>query len=123
MYVVGINNSGFSDESRCGKFAITGDIEIEGSVAGLIDFTKDDLVEVPNNYCFKSLFEGCSGLAKAPYVPFLNLKEYCYDSMFKGCTKIKQAPELLASKLVTGCYKDMFNGCSSLNSVKAMFSS
>lgn len=44
--------------------------------------------------------------------------DYCYSNMFNGCKSLTQAPELPATTLVNDCYLEMFNGCTSLNYIK-----
>ena len=59
--------------------------------------------------------------AKNLKLPATILANYCYKSMFQGCTSLTTTPELPATTLETGCYVNMFYGCTSLNYVKAMF--
>lgn len=55
-------------------------------------------------------------------LPSTTLAEYCYASMFYGCSNITTAPVLPATVLVNKCYDNMFNGCSNLNYVEACLS-
>jgi hypothetical protein len=57
----------------------------------------------------------------APELPATALTNWCYFSMFYGCTSLTTAPELPATTLAQSCYSDMFYGCTSLNYIKAMF--
>ena len=66
------------------------------------------------NYCYSRMFLGCTSLTTAPNLPATTLAEYCYDEMFTGCTSLTTAPELPATKLANYCYLGMFNGCTSL---------
>lgn len=72
-------------------------------------------------YCYKSMFRGCSSLMVAPELPVTTLAEGCYQSMFSGCTSLTAAPVLPATTLVTYCYQGMFYDCTNLRYVKAMF--
>ena len=65
-------------------------------------------------YCYKNMFEGCSGLTKAPSLPAKTMKNYCYHNMFAGCTGLASAPSLPATTLADGCYMAMFDGCTRL---------
>ena len=110
----GDNSEGFSKRSnKYSSFTMTGKIAASGSVMSLIDGTGETLV-VPADYCFYSLFQGCTSLTQAPELPATTLADYCYDEMFSGCTSLTQVPELPATTLVKSCYNGMFKGCTSL---------
>ena len=64
--------------------------------------------------CYESMFSGCTGLTKAPKLPATELAESCYESMFSGCTGLTKAPELPARTLAKRCYMNMFAGCTGL---------
>ena len=49
------------------------------------------------------------------------LADYCYASMFLGCTGLTSAPELPATTLASRCYSTMFNGCTDLSLIKVHF--
>ena len=66
------------------------------------------------NNCYRSMFQGCSGLTQAPALPATTLAVSCYNAMFDGCTSLTQAPELPATNLANYCYTHMFSGCTSL---------
>ena len=66
------------------------------------------------DYCYSSMFSGCTSLVNAPELPATTLAEYCYNSMFNNCTSLVNAPELPATTLANGCYSDMFDNCTSL---------
>ncbi|MBR6112655.1 MAG: leucine-rich repeat protein, partial [Paludibacteraceae bacterium] len=110
----GDNPEGFSKRSnKYSSFTMTGKIAASGSVMSLIDGTGETLV-VPADYCFYSLFKGCTSLTQAPELPATTLANYCYQYMFEGCTSLTQAPELPATTLADYCYSYMFEGCTSL---------
>lgn len=54
-------------------------------------------------------------------LPATILSNYCYSSMFRGCTSLVVAPSLPATTLVYECYRTMFYGCNNLAYIKAMF--
>ena len=113
----GDNPEGFSKwYNKYSSFTMTGKIAVSGSVMSLIDGTGETLV-VPADYCFYSLFSGCTSLTQAPELPATTLAERCYAYMFEGCTSLTQAPELPATTLADGCYAYMFEGCTSLTQV------
>ncbi len=116
----GDNPEGFSKGSnKYSSFTMTGKIAASGSVMSLIDGTDETLV-VPADYCFYSLFKGCTSLTQAPELPATTLADGCYNGMFSGCTSLTQAPELPAmtlpagSNFENGCYGGMFSRCTSL---------
>ena len=110
----GNNPEGFSkdwDQYSC--FRMTGKVAASGSVMSLIDGVGIS-TEVPGNFCFYKLFQGCTSLTQAPELPAMTLADYCYSSMFYGCTSLTEAPELPAMTLEGSCYVGMFYGCTSL---------
>ena len=66
------------------------------------------------DYCYCSMFNGCTSLTTAPELPATTLVDNCYFNMFNGCTSLTTAPELPATTLAVRCYDSMFNGCTSL---------
>ena len=53
-------------------------------------------------------------------LPATTLMSNCYQSMFQGCTGLTRAPVLPAATLVSGCYNYMFMGCANLNYIKCL---
>ena len=53
-------------------------------------------------------------------LPATTLQAYCYNSMFQGCTGLTKAPALPATTLQPSCYNYMFIGCTNLNNVKCL---
>lgn len=74
-------------------------------------------------YAFGCVFYGSTTLidAKDLILPYSTLVDACYKSIFDGCTGLKTAPDLNALTLKTECYKSMFRNCSSLTYIKALF--
>ena len=70
--------------------------------------------------CYDSMFQGCRSLITAPALPATTLANNCYGSMFKWCKSLTKAPELPATKLAQYCYYGMFEGCTSLNHIKCL---
>lgn len=74
-------------------------------------------------FCYASMFEGCTGLTRAPKLPAITMTKFCYSGMFKDCTGLTEAPILPARGLgypTYGCYSQMFKGCSNLKSVTCL---
>lgn len=69
------------------------------------------------NYCYDSMFRGCSSLTTAPALPATALSPYCYYYMFEECSSLTTAPELPATTLANYCYDQMFSSCSNLSSI------
>ena len=112
VYLRGKNPNGFSFSSDSfTKFSIDGNVEVSGSVMSLID-NEGESTEIPNEYCFYRLFEGCK-IISAPELPATSLKPNCYRQMFWGCP-IEKAPELPATKLAKSCYAGMMGMCLNL---------
>ena len=63
------------------------------------------------DYCYASMFSGCTSLAQAPALPATTLANGCYGYMFSGCSSLTSAPALPATALADSCYESMFNGC------------
>ena len=96
------------------KFVINGLVAASGDITSLRRF---DLIQTPfANYCYYSMFNGCTGLTSAPELPATTLAQYCYNRMFYGCTGLTSAPELPATTLNASCYTSMFQGCTGLTS-------
>ena len=64
--------------------------------------------------CYAYMFNGCTGLTRAPELPATQLAKGCYAYMFADCTSLESAPELPAETMAVSCYEGMFNGCTSL---------
>ena len=73
------------------------------------------------DYCYNSMFSGCTSLTTAPELPATTLAPYCYYGMFSNCTSLTVAPELPATTLANCCYLSMFNGCTSLKTVPSNY--
>lgn len=65
-------------------------------------------------YCYSSMFYGCTSLIIPPELPATTLTKYCYESMFYRCTSLRYGPKLIATTLQQDCYSGMFWGCTSL---------
>ena len=66
------------------------------------------------DYCYNSMFRGCTSLTTAPELPATTMVDSCYSSMFRDCSKLTTAPTLPSTKLRRFCYSQMFYGCTSL---------
>ena len=100
-----------TSQSGIGTFSITGTFNICGDILSLIN--NENLSD--NDYAFKNLFMGCTGLVDATDLVLPNdISEGCYLGMFKNCTGLINPPTLPATTLDQSCYKEMFYGCTSL---------
>ena len=110
----GNNPEGFSKSwEQYSTFKMTGKVTASGSIMSLIDGVGIS-TEVPGNYCFYKLFQGCTSLTQAPELPATTLAYSCYRDMFDFCTSLTQAPKLPATTLAEACYFGMFASCTSL---------
>ena len=117
LFMKGTNPLGFSSSGTVySKFNMTGSVAVSGNIMALITGGATSSLDIPNNYCFYSLFDGCTSLVSVNknMLPATTLTESCYDSMFIGCTSLTTAPELPATTLANYCYEYMFSGCTSL---------
>lgn len=92
----------------------TGLVAASGDVTSLLDPEGAVLDLTGRDWCFNSLFRGCTSLVAAPELPATTLANYCYTEMFYGCTSLTSAPELPATTMEESCYNNMFRGCTSL---------
>ncbi len=81
---------------------------------------------LPNaQFVFNGLFKNNATLidARELLLPATQLAESCYRSMFENCTSLTKAPKLPATQLAAHCYRSMFQGCTILTSayVKAAY--
>lgn len=77
-----------------------------------------------NPSAFRELFKNNKNLLshseKPLILPATTLAPNCYQSMFQGCTGLTRAPVLPAPTLVPDCYRSMFEGCSGLTYIKCL---
>ena len=78
-----------------------GPIAASGDVTALLNGFGGDVAIA--EYCYNSMFNGCTGLTAAPALPATTLADSCYSSMFNGCTSLTQAPVLPATTLASSC--------------------
>src|SRR5574344_1599604 len=81
------------------SFSKSGTIAASGNVMSLLSRDFDDATTITSQYCFVSLFQGCTSLASAPALPATTLAGFCYYSMFSGCTSLVNAPALAGTVL------------------------
>lgn len=115
----GGNESFGSSTSAYHKFVINGLVAASGDITSLRRFDLEQTTLA--DFCYNSMFNGCTGLTSAPELPATTLANFCYNSMFNGCTGLTSAPELPATTLASRCYTTMFNGCTDLSLIKVHF--
>ena len=107
------------DTGNSPRFVFNGDgahLRARGNIASLIYGTNDAYVNKytsTEEYCYTSMFNGCTSLVQTPELPATTLATRCYYLMFRRCTSLTQAPELPATTLATRCYDSMFQSCTS----------
>lgn len=117
LYLCGDNPDGFNfSKERYSFFLTNGDnISISGDIMSLLN-KDEELLAIPNAYCFYYLFTDCMQLTSGPSLPATTLTANCYDSMYDG-SSLQVAPALPARTLAPSCYNSMFVRCSRLTSV------
>ena len=65
------------------QFVMSGTIGASGNVMSLVDSTCK-LLTIPCDFCFRSMFQGCTSLTSAPALPATTLATNCYYTMFQG---------------------------------------
>ena len=101
-----------SSNSNYYKFSMSGKIAASGNIQTLLN-ADGSRTDAPD-YCYYSMFKGCTSLTTAPELPATELASNCYSYMFQGCSSLTTAPELPATTLALQCYFNMFDGCTSL---------
>ena len=114
------NNAFATNSSNCNKFVMTGKIAASGNLNTLLKADGSVVDLSGRNYCYSSMFNGCTSLTQAPALPATTLATGCYFSMFNGCTSLTQAPALPVTTLATRCYSSMFRDCTSLTQAPAL---
>ena len=111
LYLRGKNNTTFyTTKGAC--LQLSRKAKCFGNINVLLDYDNPPLNVYDN--CYKSLFDGCSNLLRAPSLPATSLAASCYFNMFKGCSSLTDVPELPAQNIPTSAYQYMFQNCTSL---------
>lgn len=112
------------DGENDATFTFTGDCYVYGNVMSLVSSTFANATQLNADGAFWRLFNGNTHLLNHPskelLLPATTLSENCYQSMFQGCTGLTRAPVLPAATLASGCYQSMFAGCSKLEYIKCL---
>lgn len=117
LYLRGIGNTVITGNNIDFRWVLTGNnIKCIGNIENLLGYTTVQSGNHPTmaNYCYNSMFYGCTSLTQVPDLLATTLATYCYNGMFQNCTSLTQAPALPATTLADSCYYGMFNGCASL---------
>jgi len=115
----GDNSTFGTSDANYYQFVMSGAIGASGNVMSLVDSTLASTT-IPCNYCFRSLFAGCSSLTTAPALPAATLTVSCYGLMFQNCTSLTTAPALPATTLAGYCYYSMFSYCTNLTTAPVL---
>ena len=123
FYKTGIINTQDRSTYQYNYFGATKNFKVYGNIMSLCygdNFINQ--TTLPWTYTFYYLFRNCTTLVDIYnlILPATTLTDYCYDSMFYGCTSLTSAPELPATTLVLNCYRVMFYNCTLLNYVKCL---
>ena len=70
------------------------------------------------DYCYSSMFNGCTGLTATPELPAPKLKNDCYSTMFAYCSYLTATPVLKVDcNAASNAMYGMFKGCTELTTV------
>ena len=93
LYLRGTGNTVITGSSNTNyKWVLTGsDIACIGNIESLLDYTTVESGAHPTmaNYCYSSMFQGCTALTQVPLLPATTLALDCYSYMFYGCASLK----------------------------------
>lgn len=113
LYVRG-TNSYISTSNNLFRFQMSGSIAASGDLTTILD--PDGNVTTLADYCFNSIFNGCSALTTAPDMSSVtSIGDYGCRAMFNDCTSLTTAPDM--SNVATAgqwAMAGMFEGCTSL---------
>ena len=93
LYFEGAGNTKITGSSS-NKWTLNGSsISCTGNIESLLDYETVAAGQHPAlaDFCYYSMFNGCTSLTTAPSLPATTLSTRCYNSMFNGCTSIKLA--------------------------------
>lgn len=88
VYFRGNNTTVSESSSTYYWFIMSGKIAASGNIMSLLDKTCQSTT-IPNNYCYGSMFSGCTSLTTAPALPATTLVSDCYSYMFRNCTSLQ----------------------------------
>ena len=111
-----------NSSSKCITFSSSVSSNVGGDIRTLSNYLDVNSETKPQRYMFYCLFYNNKKIVDASNLrlPYTTLANYCYSSMFSGCTSLTTAPELPATALANNCYRYMFDGCTSLTSAPAL---
>ena len=111
-----------STSSNAWTFSSATNLECNGKLDRLLQnaIGSDNDVLTIGDYCYASMFQGCTSLTTAPVLPATTLTTQCYQGMFINCINLTTAPALPATTLTNYCYSNMFQGCTSLTTAPAL---
>lgn len=86
----------------------------------IIDASHLELPAMTLTYgCYWAMFQGCTGLCKAPSLPAQTLAYACYAHMFALCG-LRSSPSLPATAIAEACYSGMFRRCKNLTTIPSL---
>ena len=122
LYLRGTGNTVITGDYNY-RWVLTGsDIKCMGNIENLLDYETVEYGQHPTmaEYCYDSMFNGCTSLSKAPTLLATTLADYCYHLMFYGCSSLTEAPDLPATTMASNCYDSMFQDCTSLTKAPSL---
>lgn len=115
------SNAAYATDSDTSRFIVSRDCYVYGNIMSLVSATNYGTETSVGANAFVALFASNESLRSHPVhaleLPATTLSQSCYKEMFKGCSGLAKAPELPAETLAEECYSEMFYGCGSLRDV------
>ena len=92
LYLRGTKNTIITGNDISFRWILHGsNIVCIGNIENLLNYTIVSSGYHPRmaNYCYSSMFQGCTALTQVPALPVITLANYCCSSMFYKCTSLK----------------------------------
>jgi uncharacterized protein YjdB len=106
-------------------FRGSGNYEVEGNIASLLNDSETDVEITGGTNHFTQMFSGDTHLINAENLKILSTTLYAssFNGFFRACTNLQKAPDLsIPTTLGQETYSSMFEGCTSLSQPPAVLS-
>lgn len=117
-------NNRYYPSTASNRFRGTALFKAYGNILSMIydeQFLNYTELSSANTSAFRALFYGNTGIIEANNLIMpQNVVTSCFRSMFEDCTNLIKAPTLPAAQLAPYCYQYLFANCSNLNFIKCL---
>ena len=114
----GDNTSNASNDGNfSNSFVTTCNFTPIGNIMSMMDSTNfANLTTITGTRTFQGLFSSCTRMTDASQIilPATTLSPYCYRYLFQRCTGLTKFPKLPATTMASYCYSGMFSGCTGM---------